>query len=464
MLNKVEAADVEYLRSFVPEKRIFVGDEISPDYSHDELGGVRSAPDVLVRVTSADEVSKILSYANKRLVPVVTRGAGTGLVGGAVAVQGGIMLETTLMNKIVELDEENMTVTVEPGVRLMDLSKYVQDRGFLYPPDPGETSASIGGNISTNAGGMRAVKYGVTRDYVLSLTAVLPTGEIEKFGSKAVKNSSGYSIKDLLIGSEGTLAVIMSATLQVLPLPKEVISLLAPFPTFRQAISTVPELVRSGTNPTAVEFLTRDVISLAEDYLGKRFPRIQGDTALLLTYDGLSEEEVRDRTDRASKLCVEKGAYDVFHVDTEERMASVWTARGAFLEATKFSTPEFDECDVVVPRSKIIEFTECVSELSGNLGIRIPYFGHAGDGNLHVYFCRDGLEKDLFRKKLQEGFNALYSKAVELGGMVSGEHGIGFVKREYLTERLGPVQMELMQRIKKAFDPNGILNPQKVCT
>ncbi len=441
-----------------------MGEEISPDYSHDELGGVRSVPDVVLRVESAEEVSRILSYANERLLPVVTRGAGTGLVGGAVAVQGGIMLETTLMNKIIELDEQNMTVTVEPGVLLMDLSKYVEDRGYLYPPDPGETSATIGGNISTNAGGMRAVKYGVTRDYVLSLTAVLPTGEIETFGSKVVKNSSGYSIRDLLVGSEGTLAVVVSAMLRIVPLPKEIVSLLAPFPTFQAAISAVPELIRSGTDPTAVEFLTRDVISLAEDYLGKRFPRIQGDTALLLTYDGFLAEDVRERTDRASELCIEKGAYDVFQVDTEERRASVWTARGAFLEAIKSSTTEFDECDVVVPRSKVIEFTECVSELSGKLELRIPYFGHAGDGNLHVYFCRDGLEEDLFKNKLQKGFDVLYSRAVELGGMVSGEHGIGFVKRDYLTKRLGSVQMELMQRIKKAFDPNGILNPQKVCT
>jgi glycolate oxidase len=455
---------LEYLRSFLPENRILVGANISPDYARDELGAVESAPDVLVRPQSAEEVSKILSYANERLLPVVTRGAGTGLVGGAVAVSGGFMLETTLMNRIVELDERNMAVTVEPGVLLMDLSKYVQDRGYMYPPDPGETSATIGGNISTNAGGMRAVKYGVTRDYVLSLTAVLPTGEIETFGSKVVKNSSGYSIKDLLIGSEGTLAVIVGATLRVIPLPSEIVSLLVPFPTFRAAVSTVPELIRSGTDPTAVEFLTREVISLAEDYLGKRFPRIEGDTALLLTYDGFSAQELRERMDKVSELCIEKGAYDVFIVDTEERRAAVWTARGAFLEAIKSSTTQFDECDVVVPRSKVADFTECVNELSGRIGLRIPYFGHAGDGNLHVYFCRDGLEETLWEKKLQEGFDVLYTKAVELGGMVSGEHGIGFAKRDYLAQRLGPNQMELMRRIKKAFDPNGILNPQKVCT
>ncbi|MGI6663276.1 MAG: FAD-binding oxidoreductase [Bacillota bacterium] len=463
-MNRVEPADLEYLRSFLPSKRVLVGADINPEYAHDELGRIKGVPDVLVRAQSKEEVSKILSYANRRLIPVVTRGAGTGLVGGAVAVKGGIMLETTLMNRITELDEENMTVTVEPGVLLMDLAKYVGERGYMYPPDPGETSATIGGNISTNAGGMRAVKYGVTRDYVLSVTAVLPTGEIETFGSKVVKNSSGYSIKDLIIGSEGTLAVIVSATLRIVPSPKENLSLLAPFPTFQTAVSAVPELIRSGTDPTAVEFLTREVISLAEDYLGKSFPRIQGDAALLLTYDGFSAQDVSERADMASELCIGRGAYDVYIVDTEERKESVWSARRVFLEAIKASTTEFDECDVVVPRSKIVGFAKYIGELSERIGIRIPYFGHAGDGNMHVYFCRDGLEEDAWERKLQEGFDFLYSKAAELGGMVSGEHGIGFAKREYLAGSLGSNQMELMRRIKKAFDPKGILNPHKIVT
>ena len=464
MLNKIEKADLDFLTSLVSGERLLAGSEIGPDYAHDELGGIKGAPDILIRAESAEEISKILSYANEKRLPVVTRGAGTGLVGGAVAIQGGIMVETTLMNRITELDEENLTVTVEPGVLLMDLSKYVEDRGYFYPPDPGEKSATIGGNISTNAGGMRAVKYGVTRDYVLEITAVLPTGQIETFGSKVVKNSSGYSIKDLLIGSEGTLAIIVSAILKLLPLPKENISLLAPFPTFQKAIDTVPELIRSGTDPTAVEFLTRDAISLAEDFLGKRFPRIEGDTALLLTYDGFSAAEVQERIDQASQLCVDKGAYDVFTVNTDERKASVWTARGAFLEAIKASTTQFDECDVVVPRGKVIEFTECINTLSDKLGMRIPYFGHAGDGNLHVYFCRDGLNEALWHEKLNQGFETLYGKAAELGGMVSGEHGIGYAKKDYLRQQLGSEQIELMGRIKAAFDPNGILNPQKICT
>lgn len=464
MLNRVQPQDVEYFRGLIPAERLLVGADIGSDYSHDELEGVHRSPDLVIRAISTEEVSRVLAYANKRCLPVVTRGSGTGLVGGAVAIEGGILLETTLMNAILELDERNFTVTVQAGVLLMDLSKYVEERGFFYPPDPGEKSATLGGNISTNAGGMRAVKYGVTRDYVLALRAVLPDGSVEVFGGKVVKNSSGYSLKDLLIGAEGTLAVITEATLRLLPLPAENISLLCPFPSFHQAIAAVPELLQLGVDPTAVEFFTRDVIALAEDFLGKRFPKIGTDAALLLTFDGSDAAEVEARSEKAARLCLTLGAPDVFIVDTDERKSAVWSARGAFLEAIKAGTVQMDECDVVVPRANIIPFVERVEQLSRELDMRIPYFGHAGDGNLHIYLCRDGLSKDAFEQKLGQGFAVLYEKAAELGGMVSGEHGIGWAKRGYLEDRLGPLQVALMARVKAAFDSNGILNPHKVCT
>ena len=464
MLNRVQPQDVEYFRGLIPAERLLVGADIGSDYSHDELEGVHRSPDLVIRAISTEEESRVLAYANKRCLPVVTRGSGTGLVGGAVAIEGGILLETTLMNAILELDERNFTVTVQAGVLLMDLSKYVEERGFFYPPDPGEKSATLGGNISTNAGGMRAVKYGVTRDYVLALRAVLPDGSVEVFGGKVVKNSSGYSLKDLLIGAEGTLAVITEATLRLLPLPAENISLLCPFPSFHQAIAAVPELLQLGVDPTAVEFFTRDVIALAEDFLGKRFPKIGTDAALLLTFDGSDAAEVEARSEKAARLCLTLGAPDVFIVDTDERKSAVWSARGAFLEAIKAGAVQMDECDVVVPRANIIPFVERVEQLSRELDMRIPYFGHAGDGNLHIYLCRDGLSKDAFEQKLGQGFAVLYEKAAELGGMVSGEHGIGWAKRGYLEDRLGPLQVALMARVKAAFDSNGILNPHKVCT
>lgn len=227
--KKVDEKDLDFLRSVTDEERVISGEDISGDYSHDELGGVEQAPEALVKVRSAKEIAAIMSYANTHKIPVVVRGSGTGLVGAAVPVYGGIMLETTQMNRILELDRRNLTVTVEPGVLLMDLAQYVEDNGLFYPPDPGEKSATIGGNISTNAGGMRAVKYGVTRDYVRALTVVLPTGEVVELGGKTVKNSSGYSLLHLIIGSEGTLGIITQAVLKLVPLPGKTVSLLVPF-------------------------------------------------------------------------------------------------------------------------------------------------------------------------------------------------------------------------------------------
>lgn len=259
---KLNDEQLSYLKSMIEPARIQAGEEIGEDYSHDELGGVYGYPDVLIKVVSTEEVSRIMTYAYEQEIPVVVRGAGTGLVGAAVAVRGGIMLETTLMNHILELDEENLTVTVEPGVLLMELAQFAEEHQFLYPPDPGEKSATIGGNISTNAGGMRAVKYGVTRDYVRGLTVVLPNGRVEKLGGKIVKNSSGYSLKDLLIGSEGTLGIITEAILKLVPLPEKSVSLLIPYEKMEAAITTVPKIIMLKAAPTAIEFMEREVLLL----------------------------------------------------------------------------------------------------------------------------------------------------------------------------------------------------------
>ena len=461
-MNRFTDMDRAALLAIVPKQRALFGDEISEDYAHDEMEGVHRLPDALIQVTSAQEVAAVVAYCNERRIPVVTRGAGTGLVGGAVAVLGGVMLDMKLMNRILKLDAENMTVTVEPGVLLMELAAFADDNGFLYPPDPGEKTATIGGNISTNAGGMRAVKYGVTRDYVLSLTVVLADGSIETFGAPTVKNSSGYSIKDLIIGAEGTLGVIVEATLKLVPKPQASISMLAGFESFSQAIAAVPKLIGSGTEPTALEFLTRRAIALTEEYLRRPFPRFQGEAALLLTFDGGDEEEVERRTARAAELCLEHNAIDCYYVDTEERKDAVWKARGAFLEAIKASAGQLDEGDVVVPRASITSFVEQLAPISQKAGLRVEYFGHAGDGNLHVYFCRDSMDETAWQGGLSTGFEALYDYAEQLGGMVSGEHGIGYVKQSALYKRLGKSQMALMRRIKLAFDPNEILNPHKV--
>ncbi len=462
--NKVFEKDIVHIKSIInDENRVFHGENINEDYSHDELAFIKSKPELVIKVKSTEEVSEIMKYAYEKNIPVTARGSGTGLVGACVPLKGGITIDLSDMNRIIELDEENLTLTVEPGVLLMEISKFVQDNDLFYPPDPGEKTATIGGNISTNAGGMRAVKYGVTRDYVRGLEVVKSNGDILNLGGKVVKNSSGYSLKDLIIGSEGTLGIITKAILKLLPLPKKAISLLVPFRDLEKAIETVPKIIKSKSVPTAIEFMEGQVIKAAEEYLGKKFPDHSSNAYLLLTFDGNSKEEIEVAYENVAEICLKEGATDVFISDTEERQESIWSARGAFLEAIKNSTTEMDEVDVVVPRNKVATFVKFTHKLQEEYKIRIQSFGHAGDGNLHIYILRDNLEEKLWNNILHEVMKEMYDKAKELSGQVSGEHGIGYAKREYLKESLKYENIEIMKGIKEVFDPKNILNPGKVC-
>ena len=292
----------------------------------------------------------------------------------------------------------------------------------------------------------------------------MPSGEIMILGGKVAKNSSGYSLKDLVIGSEGTLCIITEAVLKLVPLPKVSISLLVPFKDMKSAIEAVPHIIRSKVIPTAIEYMSRDTILFSESYLGKKFPDSKNDAYILLTFDGNTDAQVNADLKTVADLCLnELGALDAYIVDTEERKKSVWSARGAFLEAIKASTTEMDECDVVVPGNKVDEFIKYTHEVSKKLDIRIPSFGHAGDGNLHVYICRDDLSETEWETRLKKCFDLMYEKAQELGGLVSGEHGIGFAKKEYLKKQYGESHIALMQGIKRVFDEKNILNPHKIC-
>lgn len=462
--KSISKEDVDYLCTVCDAERVFAGENINEDYSHDELSHDQNFPEVLVKANTTEEVSRIMTYAYENNIPVTPRGQGTGLVGGAVSLHGGIMIDLNNMNQILELDEENLTLTVEPGVMLMEIIKFVEEHDLFYPPDPGEKSASIGGNINTNAGGMRAVKYGVTRDYVRGLEVVMPNGEVMQFGGKVVKNSSGYSLKDMIVGSEGTLGIVTKAILKLLPLPKKAISLLIPFKDLFAAIETVPKIIKSKAIPTAVEFMERDVILAAEEYLGMQFPDSSADAYLLLNFDGNSKEEIESIYENVAHICLESGAIDVLIADTDERKEAIWKARGAFLEAIKASTSSMDECDVVVPRNKVADFVKYANGLKEKFNVRIMGFGHAGDGNLHLYVLKDQMENQTFHDKLCEVFDCMYTEARKLGGAVSGEHGIGYAKKPFLEESLGDPGMVLLNSIKKAFDPKQILNPGKVCT
>lgn len=460
--GKLSGEAIAQLREIVGHGDVMVGDAINSDYSHDEMEGVTGYPEALVKVADEQQVAAVMRLAHAGRIPVVVRGSGTGLVGGAVSLYGGIMIDTTRMNRILELDTDNSTVTVEAGVLLMDLAAYVEKHGLFYPPDPGEKAATLGGNISTNAGGMRAVKYGVTRDYVRGLTVVLADGRILELGGKIAKNSSGFALKDLIVGSEGTLAIVTKAILRLLPLPARTISLLVPFPDTETAIATVFKVLNSRVTPTAAEFMERDTLLLAQDYLGKAFPDTASPAYLLLTFDGSSVRQVTEDYEMIARLCLESGAVDVFIVDTDERKDAVWGTRSAFLEAIKASTSQLDECDVVVPRNRLVEFIRYTHELAATARVRIPSFGHAGDGNLHIYLCRDAMDETAWHALVEDVFAKLYLRSEQLRGQVSGEHGIGYAKRDYLRHQLGDDQIALMRDIKRVFDPRNILNPGKV--
>ncbi len=460
--KKVDEADLEALRAIVGPEKVTPGDALSVDFCHDEMDGIFARPEVMVESQDVNEIAAVMKYANEHHIPVTPRGQGTGLVGASVTVHGGIMLNLSKMNRILELDEETFTLTVEPGVLLMDIYAFVEPHGLYYPPNPGEKSASIGGNVSTNAGGMSAVKYGVTRDYVRGLQVVTAEGKILNLGGKIAKNSTGYSLVQLITGSEGTLAVITKIILKLVPLPKYQRSLLLPYDSLPTALHTVPKIIQSRIVPRSIEFMTQDMLKSSEEYLGRKFPDHSAVTYLLLTVDGNSLPEIGEECDQLCDLCIANGAKDALIIDTDERTEAVWKPRSAYLEIIKASTTGIEECDVVVPIPRIAEFVEFAQSLETECGIRIRSMGHAGDGNLHIYLLKDDLSDEEWKKRQQAFFDKVYGRAGEIGGKISGEHGIGIAKRKWFHQNEGEDLINYMRAIKKAVDPNEILNPGKV--
>lgn len=466
--NKVTHELIEEFKK-IAGTRVTTGEDINPDFSRDEMPIYgQHMPDVAIEVLTTEEVAAIMKLCNENKIPVTARGAGTGLVGGAVPVMGGVLLSTLRMKQIVGYDLDNFVVTVQPGVLLKDLADDALKQGLLYPPDPGEKFATLGGNVSTNAGGMRAVKYGATRDYVRSMTAVLPTGEVVKFGATVSKSSSGYSLLDLMIGSEGTLGVITEITLKLIPAPKTIVSLVVPFTDLEACISTVPKFYKIGLKPQTLEFFEREILISSEEFLGravfpKQFDGQEVGAYLLATFDGESMEALESSIEAASEMVVEEGALDVLLADTPTKLKDSWAARDSFLEGIEEQTKLLDECDVVVPVNQIPSFVKYVKSLESESDFEVKSFGHAGDGNLHIYTCSNDMELGEFRKQVDAFMDKVYAKCTELGGQVSGEHGIGMGKIDYLAKSVGPVNMRLMEGIKEVFDPNMILNPGKVC-
>ncbi len=445
------------LAGVVPADRVLTGDAINEDYAHDEvLTAAPVRPAAVVLPESTAEVAAVLAACNDAGVPVTGRGAGTGMSGAAIPHPEGVLVAFDRMNRILEIDEENFTVTVQPGVHLDQLDEALAPLGMVYPVYPGEYSASLGGNVSTNAGGMRAVKYGVTRHHVLGLEAVLATGEVIRTGGKVVKISSSYDLTQLIVGSEGTLALVTEAILKLQPRPPHGATVLAPFATLEEVTAAVPRIVASGVGPLILEYIDMLTMAAAQSYVGLELgiPQEIKDTALAYLVVGMESmhaERLDEDVAAVSEHLFELGAIDVYVLPPSSASQLIDAREKAFWMAK--ANDADDIVDVVVPRATIPDFMAKVSALAAEHGAWIAGCGHAGDGNVHLaVFQKD---PDI-RKVLMEG---LFRAGIELGGAISGEHGLGVAKKDYFLALEDPVKVDLMRRIKAAFDPNGILNP-----
>lgn len=446
----------DILQIIKDESRVVFDKQIEGRFLSDTLGRLVGKADALVFATSTEEVSGLLKYADANKISVTPRGAGTNLVGSTVPQNGGIIIDFSKMNKILEFDADTFTATVESGILLKDFQAFVESKGFFYPPDPGEKSASIGGNIATNAGGMRAVKYGVTRDYVRGLEVVLADGSVTWVGSKNVKDASGLSLKNLIIGSEGTLAVITKCILKIIPKPEYSKSVLVPFADLESGISTVQKILFANANPTAVEFVERKVVELGEKFTGIKYPHPEAAAYLLLTFDG-KQNEVKENLEIIKKVVLQNGALDFVIPESPERLEEIWKVRGCLVKAVE-ATSEQEPVDLVVPIDKVAEFIEFVNKTQKKVGMQMVAFGHAGDGNVHLCVVRGSRSEEEWKTELQKNMECVYSKAYELGGLTSGEHGIGLSKRHYFLKETKNTNLQMMNAIKTSLDPHHILN------
>lgn len=457
----VTAEFIEALSAAVGAEDLLLAEEEKTPYGRDETEDLHFPPDVVVRPRQAETVGRVLSLCNQHQVPVTVRGGGTGLSGGALPVRGGLILSTEKLDRILDLDEQNMTAFVESGVVTQTLQEAAEARGLFYPPDPSSRgSCFIGGNIAHNAAGPRSLKYGPTRDYVLSLEGYLPSGTPLVTGSRTRKNSTGYDLTRLLVGSEGTLAVVTRACLRLLPLPAARIVLYATFRTLPPLFDALLEILRRCPAVCAAEFMEREAMEAAEALLKSRFPH-RGEGSLLLELDGQEEAPLMREAETIYEIVKAHGTHDLVVADSPAKQKGIWNLRRAVGEAVKKISP-YKEVDCVVPRRHLSDLYRAICAVRASSGLRMIAYGHAGDGNLHVNILREDLPENVWREKLPRAEEELLQEVVALGGTISGEHGVGYVQRKYLPLAYGETELRLMRAIKKAFDPEGLLNPDKI--
>jgi len=422
---------------------------------------VQDLPDVALTPGTTEEVAAILRVCDRENLPVVPRGAGTSLAGGAIPIDGGVLLSLARMNRIIEIDTANAVAVVQPGVVTGDLQRAVERLGLFYPPDPASLQQStIGGNVACNAGGPRCLKYGVTKDYVLGLTVVLADGRVLRLGGKLAKNVTGYQLVQLFVGSEGTLGVITEIVLRLIPLPRERSTAAAYFARLEDASETVAAIIAGGILPVTIEMMDHTTINVVEDYLNLGLPR-EAEALLILEQDGADSDTAARDVEAMAAICRQHGALRVEVARDAAARDALWRARRAVSGALGRVRPNKLGEDVVVPRSAVPEMVRQVRRISAEIGLPIAVFGHAGDGNLHPNILFDRrLPGEL--ERVERAAAAIFRAALELGGTLSGEHGIGSLKREFLVEDLGPDAVALMRGIKQVFDPKGLLNPHKM--
>jgi len=462
--NRITARHLAYFRSFLPADRVLTDEDHLSRCASDETEDLLFTPEVVLQPVETIEVSKIMAYCNQHTLCVTPRGAGTGLSGGALPVFGGVCLDMRRMNRIVSIDTENFQVTTQPGVITEELQNAVSKAGLFYPVDPASRgSCFIGGNVAENSGGPRAVKYGVVKDYVLNLEVVLPDGNIINTGSNTLKNATGYNLTQLIVGSEGTLAVITQITLKLLPLPGESLLLLIPFESAGDACIAVNRIMLAGYTPSALEFMERDALLCAMDYSGGSTLSVPEhiQAHLLVEVDGNDKEALFREVEGITRLMNQFKTGELLFAESHGQKQELWKLRRIAGEAVKHSSV-YKEEDTVVPRAFLPQLLQMVKSIGNKYGFRSVCYGHAGDGNLHVNILKDGLSDESWEKELPLAIRELFAYVHSVKGTISGEHGIGYVQRQYMDIVFNNTQLGLMRAIKSVFDPKGILNPGKI--
>jgi glycolate oxidase len=463
-MQQITSEILEQIKSIVGAEYVFTDQESFEKYGRDETEKLHYSPAVVVKPRKAEEIGALLQLANKHLIPVTPRGAGTGLTGGALPHLGGLVIAMERFNRILDIDERNLQVTTEPGVITEVLQNTVKEKGLFYPPDPASKgSCFIGGNISENSGGPKAVKYGVVKDYVLNLEVVLPTGEIIWTGSNVLKNATGYNLTQLIVGSEGTLGIVTKIVLRLIPHPKFDLLMLAPFDSLEKASEAVSAIFRAGITPSAMELMEIESIKLASKLCESTAITITDNLAahLIIEVDGNDKDVLMKDMEAIAEVLTNFEVGELYFADDAQQKTELWKIRRKANEASVAAGYTIEE-DTVVPRAELPKLIKGVKALAAEQGFKVVSYGHAGDGNLHIRINHPLYKKSYENKVIQDILFKIFELVKSLGGTISGEHGIGLIQKSFMPVMFDPITMELMKGIKKVFDPNHILNAGKI--